>query len=483
MTRKRAPRGLAQAGTPAVRAARVALTIALAIVLSACGDAQREQAPQMPAFTEGLESMRDFYRLEFLPDGYPGRRMDNGSLKPHPIYGVYVIEDYLKQYGQRPSRALARAIGTVAHAAVRRMDGHRGALAFYYDEDWDLARLYERHYSGLTQAYYAVALHRAGQALRDRRLIEGAARVFDSLLITVEDGGVLHRTSRGPVIAEVPQQPNSWILNGWQSALVSVHEYADLTGSERARRLLRDSAKAMAEVLPLYDAERLANSRYGLTGFVYLRLRTEGTPTKILDARVQVPGEGSFPAPPRRGSRWQNYLFEEDLQPDGRTLRGSSVQMNVVLSRASRPERNRLRFTLDSLEPVDAVVEAYVGRYDPLKSSPVDPRWTEVAKVTAKPGEAAVVQLPASLVDKVVYPTNFVKEIDGQNTNVYHPIHIRRLLELADITGLREFKRWANRWEDYICRWATMDIYAGLSVREGGGGKAILDPQAYCGSP
>jgi hypothetical protein len=238
----------------------------------------------------------------------------------------------------------------------------------------------------------------------------------------------------------------------------------------------------MAEVLPLYDAERLTNSRYGLTGFVYLRLRTDGTPTRVLDARVEVPGEGSFPAPPRSGSRWQNYLFEEDLEPDGTTLRGSSVQMNVVLSRASRPARNRLRFTLDAPEAVDVVVEAYVGRYDPLKSSPVDPRWTEVASVTTQPREAAVVQLPASLVDKVVYPTNFVKKIDGQNTNVYHPIHIRRLRELADITGMRDFDVRADRWESYICRWAAMDIYAGLSVREGGG-EAIRDPRAYCGSP
>ncbi|MGI8574478.1 MAG: D-glucuronyl C5-epimerase family protein [Egibacteraceae bacterium] len=433
----------------------------------------------MPRFTEGLESMRDFYRLAFLPDGYPGRVMDDGRVKPHPIYGVYVIEDYLKQYRHRPSAELASAISTVAHAALRRMEEHRGALAFYYDEGWDLARLYERHYSGLTQAYYAVELHRAGEALQDPRLVEGAARVFDSLLIPVEAGGVLHRTSRGPVIAEVPQQPNSWILNGWQSALASVQEYADLSGSEKAQRLLRDSARTMAKVLPLYDAKRLANSRYGLTGFVYLRLRTDATPTRILSARIEVPGEGAFPVPPRSGSRWQNYLFKEDLQPDGVTLLGPSVQMNVVLSRASRPERNLLRFTLDAPEPVTVVVEAYVGRYDPLKSSPIDPRWTEVAKLTARPRASAAVRLPASLVDRVAYPTNFAKEIDGENTNVYHAIHVRRLRELADSTGLDEFDEWADRWEGYICRWASMDIYAGLSVR-GTSRVGTQDPQIYC---
>lgn len=324
-----------------------------------------------------------------------------------------------------------------------------------------------------------MALHRAGKALQDPRLVEGAARVFDSLLIPVEDGGVLHRTSRGPVIAEVPQQPNSWILNGWQSALVSVQEYADLSGSEKARRLVRDSARTMAKVLPLYDAKRLANSRYGLTGFVYLRLRTDSTPTRILGARIEVPGEGVFSVPARSGSRWQNYLFKEDLQPDGATLRGASVQMNVVLSRASRPEPNLLRFTLDAPEPATVVVEGYVGRYDPLKSSPIEARWEEVARLTAMPRESAVVELPASLVDRVVYPTNFAKEIDGENTNVYHTIHVRRLRELADSTGLSEFDRWASRWEGYICRWANMDIYAGLSVR-GMGGVGTRDPQVYC---
>jgi hypothetical protein len=89
------------------------------------------------------------------------------------------------------------------------------------------------------------------------------------------------------------------------------------------------------------------------------------------------------------------------------------------------------------------------------------------------------VRLPASLVDRVVYPTNFAKTIDGENTNVYHAIHVRRLRELADSTGLGEFDRWADRWEGYICRWASMDLYAGLSVR-GTSRVGSQDPQDYC---
>src|SRR5690606_7145991 len=127
---------------------------------------------------------------------------------------------------------LERGLSTVAHAAIDRMDEHHGALVFWYDAAPERgARLYRRHYSGLTQGYYAETLHRVGDRLDDPELIEAAARVFKSLTIPVEDDGVLHRTPYGPVIAEVPQQPNAWILNGWQSALTSVHGYAERSGS------------------------------------------------------------------------------------------------------------------------------------------------------------------------------------------------------------------------------------------------------------
>lgn len=424
--------------------------------------------PDMPAFSDELQAMQDFYRIEFLSDGYPGRR-DDGEVWAHPIYGTYVLNDYLRQHGEQPTDELEEAIRTVADAIVDRMSEHRGTLVFWYEADPERgARLYDRHYSGLTQAYYAVALHRAGERLGDETLTDAAARVFDSLLVPVEDGGVWHDGPSGPGVAEVPQEPVSWILNGWQSALLWMDKYAELARSQEAREAVRESSEAMGEMLPLYDIPKLANSRYGLTGFVYLRLTME-QPVAVSDVSIEVPGEATYPVPVGEGTRWQNHISPDEV--------GSrSMRMNVVLSRVSHPEPNRLRFTVG--EPMQVTVDAYLGDYDPLSTAPVEPEWTEIARVAADGPE--VVEIPDRITDRVAYPTNFVKEIAGENVNVYHPLHVHRLRQLADKTGVVGLAEWADQWESYVCRWTALDIYDGLSVSAANGEQGTVEPATFC---
>ena len=43
-------------------------------------------------------------------------------------------------------------------------------------------------------------------------------------------------------IAEIPARPRDLILNGWQTALVSIHRYAQLSDSPAARQLFEESS-------------------------------------------------------------------------------------------------------------------------------------------------------------------------------------------------------------------------------------------------
>lgn len=105
-----------------------------------------------------------------------------------------------------PSAALRDALQAAGRASVARMTAHEDALVFWYDEDDDNARATARHYSGLTQGYYTVYLARGAQVLRDDALRTAADRVFASLLVPVERGGVLHEGREGPSIAELPKR-------------------------------------------------------------------------------------------------------------------------------------------------------------------------------------------------------------------------------------------------------------------------------------
>jgi hypothetical protein len=419
-------------------------------------------------------------RVHWLADGYPGRESD-GQIVPHPMFGAYALADYLQQYSRAPSPELRDALQTVAGAVLARLEPHKDALVFWYAEDGDISRSTQRHYSGLTQGYYAINLARAAKVLNDPQIADAAHRVFAALTISVADGGVCSEGQLGPSIAQVAQEPTSYILNGWQSALASIFEFADVTGREDARQLANDSAREMARLLPLYDAPTLRNSRYGLTGFVYVRLVLRGpqlSQTVVDDICLDIPGERRFPVDRLGGRRYDNHVLEKDVAAatDGRfVLRGNVLRINVVLSRISFPLPNRFQCTLTC--PGGTVeVQVQEGRYDPLAASPADREWVTVARVDCPAGTSRLdVGLPWDVTDLVAYPTNFKKVIGGEQTNVYHMTHIRRLRELADATGLRELREWANTWTRYVGAWGSMPEYQGLHVRWGKGRMPVAD--------
>ena len=278
----------------------------------------------MPAFSRTLASMQHFYKFKFLPDGYPGR--EDGWA--HPIYGVYVLRDYNNQYIKKPTTELNYAIRKVANATINRMENFNGALVFWYEADPSKgARIYKKHYSGLTQGYYSETLYTSGKLLNDKKIIAAAEKAFKSLTIPVEEGGVLHKTPYGPVIAEVPQEPNSWILNGWQSALISVNNYATLSGSSAAKKLFLASSQAMLNTLPYYDIPDLKNSRYGLTGFAYLRITANTGRLKISEPKLIVPDEPSTLIQTEKGTRWQNYFYGDNFKVKDKQIHFDDNQM------------------------------------------------------------------------------------------------------------------------------------------------------------
>jgi hypothetical protein len=445
---------------------------------------------EMPPFGARLEDLRASYRLAWLPDGYPGRRSADGSILPHPIYGVHVLADYISQYDAEPRPALRRAIDILARAAVARMESFRGSLVFRYPDGLGVSRPIAGLYSGLTQAYYAVLLYRTYQ-LTDEPLYRDAAELtFRSLLVPEELGGVLYRwgESGGNVaIAEIPARPRDLILNGWQTALVSIHRYAQLSGSAAARQLFEESSATLARMLPLFDAQPYRTSRYALAGPMQARLVIGPTSdgVRITALRVRIPQDGSFEVPAEQLSRWQTHLDPTDVRVDGRVLRprGRELDLALVLSRISHPATNALLLTTEAARPLELELWLLVGRYDPLSASEVDRTWQLASRRSVPAGRhRSRLPIPWPLADLVAYPTNFLKVVEGRQTNVYHPIHVARLEKLHQLTGDPVFADYAARWRADICAWAGMALYDGLSVSSSWTpGEAVVEPERLCG--
>ena len=425
---------------------------------------------EMPEFSKEFRQAARSYGLTWLHDGFPGVDRD-GDKQPHPILGVYVLADYLRQHQRQPRESLVAAISRVANSAVRRMQSVGDALIFSYPADPNnYSRATHSHPSGLTQAYYALTLLRAAKVTAETALEEAAHRCFRSLIIPVEQGGVLRETPWGPAIEELPSEPPSLILNGWLSALVWLWRYGRSAPSSEALELLKASTSAMIEMLPLYDDPANLTSRYGLSGFAYVRLRFPRSSMieRIDGIRVEVPHFSTYEVVSTSGaSRWSPYIFADDVQPaqHGHRPTGRSVRANLIFCRSSLTAGNKIIFALEAKTEHHMKLEVQVGEYDPLRAAPARPRWTALDQIPVEPGRMEIaIEVPPSLLDVTVYPTNCKKIIEGRQTNVYHGIHIDRLRTLARALGDSRARDWAQRWTDYAAEWPNHPLYQDCRV-------------------
>jgi hypothetical protein len=90
------------------------------------GDAGRRTVQAAPWPLSRTDT--DFYRMVLLPDGFPGKRV-GARVLPHPIWGTYLIDGFLRGYQRTHDVRSQRALLIVARAAVRRMKPfHRGLV-------------------------------------------------------------------------------------------------------------------------------------------------------------------------------------------------------------------------------------------------------------------------------------------------------------------------------------------------------------------
>lgn len=256
----------------------------------------------LPPLSARRRATWDYYRIEFLPDGYPGRRTGD-SLHPHPIYGPYVISDYVAAYKRtRDERFLAGA-HKVAKAALARMSDLGGALVFIY-EPGTVSSLPASFYSGLTQGRYLGALGTLDAATEAERYTQACRAILRSFEVPADRGGIARRTPGGGLlIEEYSHTVPDYTLNGWLTATELLHQYAETSGDSAAHDMVGQSVAGIADVLPLYDIPELANSRYRLTGPARIKLTFARSEAVIEGGSVTIPGHGVYPIALGRGGR------------------------------------------------------------------------------------------------------------------------------------------------------------------------------------
>jgi hypothetical protein len=430
------------------------------------------QQPQMPCLGEYLRRVQDYYWLCFDKDGLPMKFM-KGKLVFHPMYPVYVINDYLKQYEINQSASLEKVMSNIARSSLKKFSEYLGALVYWYQPESGIGSWKHQYYSGLTQAHYCSMLQRLSAVLGDSELVEFARKTFDSLLIPEENGGVLIDENGIISIEEVPSRPSGLILNGWLSILEDVYTYFSYSQDERAYKLYYESAKSLESLLPLYDAEHLKNSYYSLLGNIELRLISNST---IQINKIKVNSLGS-----------EFKLFCGDFDPKQfvihsgwsrdatkKTIEGCCIEFNIVLSRLSllRDDHPRIEIEFKGKGRPTIELLVKVGDYDPKHNCLVSCKWQRIgfSAATEDVNSTMSFQIPEELIESIGKPTTFSKRIGGKLYNVYHYIHCDRLRKLGSKTGISTFDEYAKKWEEYTRNWPNMRLYKDVaheSISEG----------------
>lgn len=408
-------------------------------------------AAEMPGLPEHRQEMYAAFKMEFLPDGYPGRMTDKG-LVAHPIYGAYVLGDYLRLFERSGDTKYLAAAVKVGDATIARMTEIEGGLAFLYTPEMRLSSLPGTFYSALTQARYLPMFTKLAHLSGNAKYSEAAERVLESLFIPVEDGGVMRRTRHGLVIEEWPHQMmGDYTLNGWTTAMLLVDDYAEATGSERARQLFDENLIALRSLLPLFDAPEVANTRYRLSGKTWARVNFKDTVGILAYGAVVVPGEGEFPFETGQTNRWHNFVRDDSTS--------SRINFNANLNYVSFPQENSIHLEIDAQGPGEAVIELYVGDYTPTGGL-ANRRWITLAELPITKGRNSIeASIPWTEARHIAQPTNFQKEIGGKNYNVYHFIHFENLAKLGKRTGDSTLTEFSEKWASYVDKWPTMDLY------------------------
>ncbi|ASN21337.1 D-glucuronyl C5-epimerase family protein [Arthrobacter sp. YN] len=410
----------------------------------------------LPPLRMERKAIWDYYRIEFLPNGYPGRRTD-GVLMAHPIYGPYVITDYLIQYGLTEDPIFLEAAIRVADISVAMMEPLHDGLVFNYDEE--RAKVSSKKgtwYSGLTQSRYVDVLSRL-LAYPDTERFRGPLKaVLTSLTIPVEDGGVARYTSDGGlIIEEYPATFPNCTLNGWTTATCILLDVAKATNDDGDWEVFHKSVRGMESVIGLYDVPELANSRYKLEGDATFQLTAAGSDLEVTDCHVVVPSAGVFAA------NVDGDQAGEALKAGPLAIRdGKLGRVKVRLSRFSWPSPNRLLLKVTAERAAQVKVAIGETTYNPFGSVPKVTGQKHLQEFDLLPGENLLeIAVPWIAAEMVAHPTNFSKKLTGRQFNVYHFIHIDTLTKIVEQSGSEILGYYLDKWRHAPSLWAEHPAY------------------------
>jgi hypothetical protein len=211
---------------------------------------------------------------ELDEQGLPKKRHPSGSFF-HPITLARFVINYSITYMNTGDPVMYVWTETAADKLISLM---RADGAFTYPHPYNLyyyGKLPSGWTSAMAQGTVLSAFARAYHVTCDKRYLEAGEKTLAYLLTPIEKGGTttslryLHPSLAGDPWYEEYPNPNkpAYTLNGFMYTLLGIHDWAEATGSEKAKNAFDAGVRSLVKILPLYDYDGF--SIYDLAPIVY----------------------------------------------------------------------------------------------------------------------------------------------------------------------------------------------------------------------
>jgi len=397
----------------------------------------------------------------------------------NPIYVTYFLKNYRVLYEKTKKIKYINYAKIILEASMIKSENisYEGvnSIIFPYEANRFVSRMFHKHYSGLTQGYFLKESAKLYELTGEEYFKDIAIKFYNSLVIPINKGGVMYHYDKYYAIAEVPTVPHGWILNGWLSSISSMITANEILKNKEISIFIKKNIYTLEHVIEKFDVSALKNSRYNLTQFFYFKLLVKEYKIKSIKFEYQyedpvyikpsikyIDNSTKF----NKFSRWEFFVaMKHDLKFDNKIFYGHKyILFNGVLSSVSEYNRIVIDFEnkINSVNEVDFLI--YTGSYDPLKSSPTNLEWVNIAKqnMILKNNKLIINIINKELNHIVGYPTNFIKKLKNGRYNAYHDIHINRLYDLGKKFKSKKLLYFANKFFDYRQQWDHTDIYQQL---------------------
>jgi hypothetical protein len=197
--------------------------------------------------------------MQIDKDGLPLVKY-NGKFEYNP---VTVTQYGLTRYSQNQNDAVIKAADKLM--SMQRADG-AFTYDFAYDDYWVGGATYKPGWtSGMAQGQALSLFARAYKLTLDHRYLEAGEKALAFLQVPFPKGPMTSLYSLDPslagysFIAEYPNNPQCYTLNGNIFALIGLYDWAKETGSKTADKLFKDGALTLSKILPYYDIGALSS--------------------------------------------------------------------------------------------------------------------------------------------------------------------------------------------------------------------------------